>query len=140
LTPEELVAVEKADPDRASRWPTMIQENLMKKSQGRNLFFCSAGKNSFHVDAAGRLSMCISARNPMYNLRDGSFREGWEIFLPQASSQQYSDRFSCADCHLRFICVQCPALSKLECQDAEACVEYLCQVTKLRYQAFGIEK
>jgi radical SAM protein with 4Fe4S-binding SPASM domain len=139
LSPEELVAIEKSDPDRASRWPKTIQENLMKKIQDTNLFYCSAGKNSFHVDASGHLSMCISARNPIYNLRNGSFKEIWENLLPQAISRQYSDQFVCADCHLRLICAQCPALSELECQDAEARVEYLCQVTNLRYKAFGAE-
>jgi radical SAM protein with 4Fe4S-binding SPASM domain len=136
ITPEEIVAIEKADPDRARRWPESIREKLMKKIQGRQLFLCSAGKNSYHIDAAGRLCMCISARKPFYDLNSGNFIEGWEQFLPEITSRQYSDRYGCVGCSLRIICAQCPALSELEYNDAEQRVEYLCQLTKLRRDSF----
>jgi radical SAM protein with 4Fe4S-binding SPASM domain len=140
LTPEEVVQVERSDPDRAREWPKSIQENLNNPISDRSLFLCGAGKSSFHVDALGRLSMCITNRNPLYDLRVGSFKEGWEIFLPQVTSRQYSDHFACAGCNLRSICIQCPAYSEIEYQDAEARVEYLCQLTKTRYAEFAVEK
>lgn len=139
LTPQEVVQVEKADPLRAREWPKSIQENLANTVSDRRLFLCGAGKSSFHIDPLGRLSMCISSRYPSYDLKPGSFQEGWEIFLPQVTSRQYSDRYSCADCGLRFICIQCPAFSEIEFQDAEARVEYLCQLTKSRYAEFAIK-
>ena len=140
LTPDEVVQVEKSDPERSYHWPKSIQKNLKYKSENRNLFLCSAGRNSFHIDAEGHLSMCISSRNPSYNLRSGSFNHGWDLIMPQITSRQYSDRFSCAGCILRLICAQCPAISATENQDAEVPVEYLCEITKLRYETFGGEK
>lgn len=136
LTPEEVVGLEKADPGRAAAWPKSIPENLKIKIEGRNLYICGAGKTSFHIDAGGRLGACISARKPFYDLRSGSFKTGWEDFLPQAISRQYSESFDCAGCELRIICPQCPALAEAEHQDAEVKVDYLCQLTKLRYNEF----
>jgi radical SAM protein with 4Fe4S-binding SPASM domain len=140
LTPEEVIEVERADPARASQWPKTIQEDLKFKVTNRNLYLCGAGKTSFHIDSAGQLSMCISNRNPSFNLQTGSFRDGWGLFLPQATTRQYSDHFPCAGCSLRSMCPQCPAYGEIEYQDAEARVEYLCQLTKLRYKEFGIVK
>ncbi len=139
LSPQEVVNLEKSDQDRSNRWPKYIQDNLNNKIQGRNLYLCKAGQKSFHIGPTGQLSMCISARNPSYNLLEGGFKEGWDYFLPKVTSQLYDDRFPCTDCQLRRICVQCPALSELESGDPEARVEYLCQVTKLRYKSFATE-
>ncbi len=140
LPPEQVVEVEKADPARARMWPKSMRENLKQKEKNRSLFLCSAGKSSFHIDATGRLSMCVTNRNPSYNLRAGSFTEAWELFMPTLTSRQCSDLYQCAGCELRFICAQCPASAELECQDAEAQIEYLCQLTKIRYEEFGRAK
>jgi radical SAM protein with 4Fe4S-binding SPASM domain len=140
LSPDQVVEVERADPDRTKKWPEKFREDIKIKVSNHNLFLCSAGKTSFHVDAVGRLSMCLSSRQPSYNLRTGSFKDGWELFLPQVTSRQYTDRYQCAGCQLRFLCAQCPADAEIECQDAEACVEYLCKLTKIRYNEFITEK
>jgi radical SAM protein with 4Fe4S-binding SPASM domain len=136
LTPEEIIEVEKVDSIRITHWPNSFREKLKVKITNRDLFLCGAGRNSYHIDAAGRISMCISNRNPSYDLRIGSFKEGWRVFLPQETSRQFSDRYVCAGCSLRSICAHCPAHGEIEHQDAEARVEYLCQLTKLRYETF----
>lgn len=100
------------------------------------MYLCGAGKQGFHIDAAGRLCLCLSSRQPSYDLRNGSFKEGWEKFFPQALDRLYSTNFECLGCELRLVCAQCPALAELERGDAEKRVEFLCQMTKLRYEAF----
>lgn len=140
LSPEEIVGIEKADPVRARQWPMTFREKISNKEKDRNLYLCGAGKSSFHIDATGHLSVCISNRKPAYDLMTGSFKEGWEVILPQETSVQYSDHFPCGGCPVRFICSQCPALAETECQNPEARVEYLCQLTKMRYAEFVIEK
>ena len=139
ISPERVVEIEKADAARNSQWPKTIKEYSGRKALNRDLFLCGAGKTSFHIDANGRLSICISSRNPSYDLKSGNFRKGWEGFLPKVTERQYSDRYLCACCSMRFICAQCPAQGELEQQDAESRVEYLCQLTKLRAEAFGSE-
>lgn len=140
LTPEEIVAVEKADPNRAGRWPEQFRKNQMIPISDRRMYLCGAGKQGFHIDASGRLCLCLSARQPSYNLRNGSFYEGWEKFIPQVTDRLYSDNFQCLGCDLRLLCAQCPAEAELELGDAEKRVEFICQVTKLRRDVFASPK
>ena len=81
LTPEEIVALEEADPDRISRWAEIFRNNQYITSSERNMYRCGAGKQGFHIDANGRLCLCLSARQPSYDLRSGSFKEGWGNIL-----------------------------------------------------------
>jgi radical SAM protein with 4Fe4S-binding SPASM domain len=136
LTPEEVVAIEKADPGRASRWPDKFRNNLIIQGSERRMYLCSAGRQGFHIDASGRLCLCLSARQPAYDLRCGSFQEGWGQFLTQFFDRLYSEGFECLGCELRRVCAQCPALAVLEFGDVEKRVEYLCQVAKLRKEVF----
>ena len=137
LTPAEVVQIEKSDPERARLWPHKIHDDLRVELMDRNLYICGAGKFSFHINSCGHLTICVSNRRPAYDLRGGSFREGWETFIPKVISRQYSDLFPCAGCQLRSMCLQCPAYGESELRDAEACVEFLCQLTKNRYKVFN---
>jgi MoaA/NifB/PqqE/SkfB family radical SAM enzyme len=140
LSPEEIVAIEKADPDRATLWPEQFRIKLASPPiSDRRMYLCAAGKQSFHIDGAGRLCVCMSARQPSYSLRSGSFQEGWVQFLPQVTARQYSSGFSCLGCELRCICAQCPAMGELEHRDCERAVKFLCQVTKLRRDMFALQ-
>jgi radical SAM protein with 4Fe4S-binding SPASM domain len=137
LTPEEIVALEKADPGRARRWPENFRNNQAIASSERKMYLCRAGKQGFHIDATGRLCLCLSARQPSFNLRGGSFQEGWEQFLPQLTDRLYRDSFECFSCELRRLCAQCPAVAELELGDVEKRVEYLCRIAKLRREVFA---
>jgi radical SAM protein with 4Fe4S-binding SPASM domain len=140
LTAEEVVEIEKADPDRARRWPEHFRQNQVMPISDRRMYLCGAGKQAFHIDAAGRLCPCLTARRPSYDLRSGSFQEGWDQFLPQVTTRQYSANFPCLGCELRFLCAQCPAVAELEHGESEKQVEFLCQVAKLRRDAFAPPK
>jgi radical SAM protein with 4Fe4S-binding SPASM domain len=136
LPPQQVVQIEKNDPDRNELWPKKIQEDLKITHKDRQLYLCGAGKTSFHIDPYGQLSMCLSNRHPSFDLQIGNFQEGWETFLPRVASKQYSDQFACADCFMRPICPQCPAHAETEFCDSEARGEYMCELTKIRYEAF----
>lgn len=43
---------------------------------------CYSGIHNFHIDAYGRLQLCSGNRRMSYDLRKGSFREGFYQFLP----------------------------------------------------------
>ncbi len=137
LSPQQVVDIEKSDPARSSAWPKSFREKLETTIVDHRLYLCGAGKNTFHVDAFGQMSACLSARKPSYNLLSGRFQDGWENFLQNEISRQYSNRFFCRECSLRVICPQCPAYAELELQDAEASVNYFCLLTKIRYEMFG---
>lgn len=136
LSPEEVVNIEKNDPDRAARWPERFSEKIGFKQHGKSLFICGAGNNTFHIDPFGNLSSCLVARHPAYSLRQGNFREGWEKFIPQVISRQHSDSYVCALCDLRGVCPQCPSAAELEYDNPEKPIEYFCHLSQLRQKAF----
>ena len=107
-------------------------------AQGVELYVCGGGHNAFAIDACGRLSTCVLWHGEAYDLREGSFKEGWEEFLLKVSRKETSRRTKCVACELRSMCGMCPANGVLECRDAEEPVDFLCQVARLRAYAFDI--
>jgi len=45
--------------------------------KNEHLSSCGAGLNSFHIDALGNLTPCVILRTFTYDLRYGSFQDGW---------------------------------------------------------------
>jgi radical SAM protein with 4Fe4S-binding SPASM domain len=137
LQPDEIVAIEQADPVRSRRWPEEIQKARQHKADPHKIFACLAGTNSYHIDSFGHLCLCVTARQPSYDLRIGSFQQGWHEFIQQQRSQEYSQAATCESCDLRSICAQCPAMAQLEFGNREQPIDFLCQTTHRRWEAFA---
>ncbi len=136
LSPEEIVAIEKGDPERSRLWPHRINTALQTPTGDRRVFLCGAGKLGFHIDAIGRLCLCISARDPFYDLRSGTFQEGWEKFIPSVINRQYTSDFECINCNLRTSCPQCAVTATLENGVSDKPTPFLCQIAHLRKESF----
>lgn len=137
LSPEQIVGIEQKDDGRAKAWPRAFEEAKAANIASRQMFTCGAGWSSFHIDAMGRLSLCLSVRNPNYDLMQGSFTEGWEKFLSGLRTLETSPSFECAGCSLRPVCAQCPAMGWSEHGDPEAKVIFLCKLAHQRQSVFG---
>ncbi len=140
IPPSEVVELDLTDPRRAPEYVSLYERASGMRLDPELLFHCGAGMNSFNIDPYGGLMACIMTRNPSYDLRTGSFKEGWRSFLPRIREQKAKKKNKCKDCGLNPICDQCPGWSQLETGDQETPVEYLCQVAHLRAEAFGIER
>lgn len=80
LGKEEVEAIEQGDTEfSAERQRQECQREEMIR-QGQNL--CQGGQYKFHIDAYGQLQLCSSNRRQSYDLRQGSFEEGFYQFLP----------------------------------------------------------
>ncbi len=137
LAPELILSAEAHDPDRAQRWPEIFEEYKDLEISSRQMYICGAGRSLFHIDPYGKLSMCITARSPHFDLRQGSFNEGWGSFLNNMLALEYSQQYACSSCELRTVCAQCPAMGMVEFGDPEAQVPFLCQLTHQRQETFG---
>jgi radical SAM protein with 4Fe4S-binding SPASM domain len=135
LTPDELVELDLADPER-SRELKKVSEKFWGLPSDDRLYVCGAGERSFHVDPYGRLALCMTNRAHTYDLRDGSFGEAWRDFIPAVRSLKAERVVECRTCPAMSLCGQCPAWSYLEHRDLETPVEYLCQVGHARAEAF----
>lgn len=96
---------------------------------------CIEARRDFHVDPYGNLSFCSFVRDPTmrYDLRAGTFKEGWESFIPSLQdrirgNQEY--REGCGGCTDRQDCKWCSVYGYLEHGRHTAPVEYLCEVAR----------
>ena len=138
LTPEEVVSLDLSDPERFSIWQELYKNNKVVPISDRRMYLCGAGKQGFYIDSTGCLNICSSSRQPYYNLLKGSFKEGWEHFIPMVTAGEYRDSYACTGCELRLVCAQCIAMEVLEHGESGKKVEFLCQITKLRRDTFAL--
>jgi radical SAM protein with 4Fe4S-binding SPASM domain len=103
-----------------------------------HLFFCQAGLTGFHIDSRGRLSPCLMSRQPSYDLRTGTFDEGWASFLPAVVRKKRERVSPCQQCRLHALCDYCPGWAQLEGDDPELPVDHLCRLAHLRAQALDV--
>jgi radical SAM protein with 4Fe4S-binding SPASM domain len=102
------------------------------------VFSCGAGINTFHIDPYGRMTSCMMVKSIGYDLRAGSFREGWASFFERIVELKKSRATRCDSCAISRTCDSCPGWSDLEHDgDLEAPVDYLCEMNHARAQAFG---
>lgn len=137
LIPEEIVKLERDDPDRSARWTTYYQNLSATKQDSRQLYICSAGENSFHINSYGNLCLCQIVQQSGYNLRQGGFQEGWDFYLKSLRQQNYSEKYACRACELRSVCAQCPGVNFLETGSYEQYSPFICEIAHLRKQVFS---
>jgi radical SAM protein with 4Fe4S-binding SPASM domain len=138
VPPEQVIETELADPVRSRAMLEFIQRYTDVNPDTSALYTCGAGLNSFHVDPYGRMSPCSTYRARTYDLRQGSFKEGWEEFLPRERALPATKTTRCSSCALHSWCDQCVGLAYTENGDPEEPVDYVCRLTHLRAQAYKI--
>lgn len=139
ISPEEVLAIDLEDDDRR-RELIEICEKAQEGGWTGRLFECGAGQDSFHIDPFGNLRLCDMVRDFSYDLRKGSFKEGWEDYVGKVLLLKHAPGYECGECEVADMCMQCPGWASLENGDLEKPVEYLCEVTRLRVETFGIGK
>lgn len=96
---------------------------------------CIASRRDFHIDPYGGMSFCYYIKDPAlrYNLRNGTFQEAWDAFIPslaEAVRGGLEYQKNCGSCELRSDCRWCAVYGYLEHGRFSAKVDYLCQVAK----------
>ena len=89
------------------------------------------------IDPSGEMSICVLSHQDSFNVRAGSFQEGWDHFLHEVRTRKITRPTKCTECHLKSMCGMCPANGELESGDAETPVDFLCHVAHLRATVFG---
>jgi radical SAM protein with 4Fe4S-binding SPASM domain len=137
LSPQEIVHIDLLDEQRMQGWQSLIDRTKDALPDQAYLYTCGAGLHSFHIDPYGELSLCMMARSPAYDLRRGSFRQGWEQFLRDVRFQPVEKGYNCNQCKLLSLCSQCPGWAQMEHgkDKPNRPVAFLCQVAHLREKA-----
>jgi radical SAM protein with 4Fe4S-binding SPASM domain len=135
LSPEEVVKLDLSDEKRVKEWRKFC-EKFIGPSESDNLYICGAGISTFHIDPYGKMSACEMTRFQNYDLRCGSFKEGWYKSIPEFLTLKPKGDYPCGKCDLISLCGQCPGWGWLENGSPEAPVDYLCRIAHLRVEEF----
>jgi len=142
LSPEEVVALDFHDAHREREYRRMAMDDAAlgkaSKKEAGHVYSCGGGVNSFAVDPAGRMSICVLSHRDGYDWRKGSVRDAWENFFPRVRLKAKTRPTKCDDCRIQSLCGMCPANGELENGDAEEPVEFLCQVAHVRAAALDV--
>jgi radical SAM protein with 4Fe4S-binding SPASM domain len=138
LTPEEIIEIDTDDPERHADFEQWVAHFDGPPKVHDTIYTCGSGMGKFHIDGFGKLQMCTIAREPGYDLRQGSFREGWQEFLPEIRSRKITRPSLCRTCEYRNTCHICPGWAQLELGTLEEQpIEYLCEIARLRATRFA---
>lgn len=145
LTPEKIIEVLTQDEGRYRKEIERFCQKFLAVPQDDHLFCCGAGVNGCHIDAYNNLQLCMLLRHPdcVYSLRQGSFKEAWEKFVPEvreirANNKKYEEK--CQRCFLKSLCEQCPAWSWMEHGVLDEPVQYLCGIAHAEAVWLGLLK
>ena len=141
LTPEEVVALDVQDPERLAEWNRFCERYAAPRldpNHSDDLYQCGGGAGSFAIDPSGNLSLCGMSSADTYDLRKGSFRDGWEDFILSVRQKKISRQTKCFTCEIKAMCGMCPANGELENKDPEEPVDFLCRVAHLRANELGL--
>ena len=141
LSPEECVGLDLQTPKRKDEWRAFQEEHagsVRAPETVGEVYHCGGGVDSFAISPSGQMSICVLSQNDLYDLRTGSFRDGWEHFLRSVRARKITRPTKCVTCELQSSCGMCPANGELENGDPEAPVDFLCHAAHLRAYAFGV--
>mgnify|MGYP005839768701 FL=1 len=138
ISPEEVLALELKDEARMKVLKKFAHRFEGPPSAPDDLYFCQAGLTGFHIDSQGRLSPCLMSRHSSYDLRTGTFHDGWSSFLPTVVRKKREGVSPCQQCRLHALCDYCPGWAQLEGYDPELPVDHLCRLAHLRAQALHV--
>jgi len=164
LSPEEVVAVEGADPERIAALRRGCRDGTLAWPETGEacrygvdrLLQCGAGEHSFSVGHNGTFRLCSALCHPdtvfdlraggesgtlrTGTLRAGALRQAWEEWVPRvralrSAAPEYLEK--CRTCGIINLCAWCPAHAALETGRLDAWVERFCEVAHARAEAFG---
>lgn len=139
IKPQEIIELDRGDSDRYNELIDVCER--LWGPPGNELFYtCGAGLVQFQIGHYGKLDVCAKSREPHYDLRKGSFREGWYKEFPKIIFRKPKGEYICGDCEFGVLCGYCPGWSDLENNGKETPVEFLCKVGHLRAQMLNLQK
>jgi radical SAM protein with 4Fe4S-binding SPASM domain len=143
LSPEEAVTLDFLDLRREQEYRALVEKELAaakeRKREVTTVYACGGGRQACAIDPVGELTICVLSHQDGYNIRQGSFREGWEGPLRNIREKPVSRKTICTNCQIRAVCSMCPANGELENADPEQPVDFLCKVAHLRVYVTGNE-
>lgn len=90
-----------------------LPKETITGNEKKKLYICDAGKTNIFISADAKLSMCVIAREPYFELKTTSLKEAWDKLYEYSETPMPQDH-PCFNCEKINICRYCPAKFKLE--------------------------
>ena len=84
LSPEECVEFDVRDRERTTEWHTFADEfhgPVHTPDTEGQLYHCGGGVDTFAINPYGEMTICTLSQQDRYDLRQGTFLDGWNRFL-----------------------------------------------------------
>ena len=127
---EDLVGLDSMEPERREERQKLAEVAKGRTTRDEYVYRCGAGLTSFHINSAGKMSICIMARRPAFDILQMGFPEAWER-MGQLRNLKRQMKTKCDDCPIRGYCVQCPGWSQLVHDDNETPVDFVCNLSHI---------
>ncbi len=134
LKPQEVIGLDKHFQKRRSQYEKRCK-NLTARDKSE-LYACTGGFFSFHINPYGRLTLCEMLQQPSYDLKRASFASNWQTLYEELKMRKASKNFKCLGCQAFEVCEACPALFLRENGNEEEVSEYYCEIAQERVKAF----
>ncbi len=131
LSLEEMRTLDLQDTERLQSWQAVAEKFSGRLSRSEYVFSCNGGMRTFHIDSRGKLSVCVMARQPAYDILTMGFQQAWEA-LGQLRKKRLTSETKCRTCQIGALCSQCVGWSQLIHGDDETPVDYICALGHLR--------
>lgn len=84
----------------------------------------------------GILNGCVRSRKNGYDLKKGTFKEGWEYLEEKFVLPKAEKDFSCANCHIVKYCDFCPGEFEIDTGNPMIAPDNICKIAHQRYEVF----
>lgn len=143
LSADEIVTIERQNPDRqkaVKKQCDYINTHTPSETSVQKIFKCSAGINACNIDAYGLFKLCglLVRDDCVYDLRKGTLKEAWNIFVPKIrsmTSDKKEYQKTCSTCKLIDLCMWCPAIADLETGCLDKKNDVFCNIARRRYDS-----
>jgi radical SAM protein with 4Fe4S-binding SPASM domain len=136
LQPRDVARLDSATENRRAPWIDAFHPDRERPAT-RRLLLCSAGLTTFNIDPRGMLSACLLPSGAAFDLRCGSFGEGWNGPVAAARRREARGEFSCSTCGVDDLCGGCPPLFALETGAPDRVADYHCRCSHERFAALA---
>ena len=145
LAPEEAAGFDMKDPGRKAFWEDvarqlaageipLIPDRAQKRFAEGLLYPCSIAYQHVFITSDLHMQGCVRASYRKYNLRKGSFDQGWEYLQKELVQKKCSPAFKCKTCQDIRFCEQCTANFAQVNGDEEKIDDFYCKVAALRHE------
>jgi len=134
LSARDCVELEAADRASAREWSEAALKGC--STDGRDSFYCQAGKAAFVIDSEGRMNVCVDLPHPAAQPLEIGFPAAWEQARRFVGSAPPAATV-CISCDARAYCPRCPAWSSMETGTLTGPVAYLCGIAQERKERYG---